>query len=409
MCGLIAYYKTSDRPVDPRLIEDMTHIMRYRGPDDYGFCFVGPDGPVTWRNGERPPPMNAKGVAMGHRRYSIFDLTEAGRQPFLRADGRYAMVFNGEIYNFIELREELRQHGFRFSTDCDTEVLLTAFEKWGTDCFARLNGAWAVAIWDNVSKELVVARDRIGEKPLQYAQIDGDWIFGSEIKALLKHPRMVAQPNEQSILNFIANGSSPITGETFFSGIQSLEPGTFLTFCDGTFSKSRYWCLDRMTTGLVTTIPLCDSMVLPRVNGPPFSRLGILDRGAIHKFASEQIERFKIKTAGVDVRTGTLSGGNLQKALLAREIAWDPMILLVAQPTRGLDIGATEFVHRQFLDLRARGRGLMVISEDLEELFTLSDRIAVIYEGRIMAVLPVAEATAQHVGLLMAGYREEAS
>jgi simple sugar transport system ATP-binding protein len=166
---------------------------------------------------------------------------------------------------------------------------------------------------------------------------------------------------------------------------------------------------DRMGTGLITTLPLSDCMVLPHIGEPPFSRFGIIDRGAIRKFVEEQVERFKIKTAGVDVRTGTLSGGNLQKALLARELAWNPLVLLVAQPTRGIDVGASEFVHREFLELRAQGRGLLVISEDLEELFTLSDRIAVIYEGRIMGVMPVAETTAQQVGLLMAGYQEEAS
>ena len=166
---------------------------------------------------------------------------------------------------------------------------------------------------------------------------------------------------------------------------------------------------DRMGTGLITTLPLSDSMVLPRVGQPPFSRFGILNRGAIRDFVTKQVERFGIKTAGVDVRTGTLSGGNLQKALLARELAFDPLVLLVAQPTRGIDVGAGEFVHREFLDLRARGRGLLVISEDLEELFTLSDRIAVIYEGRIMDVIPVAEATAQNIGLLMAGFQEDAA
>jgi general nucleoside transport system ATP-binding protein len=166
---------------------------------------------------------------------------------------------------------------------------------------------------------------------------------------------------------------------------------------------------DRMGTGLITTLPLSDCMVLPRVDQPPFSRFGVLNRRAIRDFVAEQVAHFKIKTAGVDVRTGTLSGGNLQKALLARELAWNPLVLLVAQPTRGIDVGAGEFVHRQFLDLRARGRGLLVISEDLEELFTLSDRIAVIYEGRIMDVIPVAEATAQRVGLLMAGFREDAA
>ena len=127
------------------------------------------------------------------------------------------------------------------------------------------------------------------------------------------------------------------------------------------------------------------------------------------EFVARQIERFKIKAAGVEVRTGTLSGGNLQKALLARELAWDPLVLLAAQPTRGIDVGASEFVHGEFLRLRAQGRGVLVISEDLEELFTLSDRIAVIYEGRIMDVVPAAAATAQRVGLLMAGFRDDAA
>jgi simple sugar transport system ATP-binding protein len=166
---------------------------------------------------------------------------------------------------------------------------------------------------------------------------------------------------------------------------------------------------DRMGTGLITSLPLSDSMVLPRIDQPPFSRYGVIDRGAINNFVAEQVETFGIKTASVDIRTGTLSGGNLQKALLARELAWDPLILLVAQPTRGIDVGAGEFVHRQFLDMRARGRGLLVISEDLEELFTLSDRIAVIYEGRIMSIIPAAEATARNVGLLMAGFQEDAA
>jgi general nucleoside transport system ATP-binding protein len=166
---------------------------------------------------------------------------------------------------------------------------------------------------------------------------------------------------------------------------------------------------DRMVTGLITTLPLSANMVLSRINEKPFSRHGLINRGAIRKFVKEQIERFSIKTAGIDVRTGTLSGGNLQKVLLARELAFDPLVLLVAQPTRGIDVGATEFVHRQFLDQRARGRGVIVISEDLEELFSLSDRIAVLYEGKIMDVLPAAEATAQKVGLLMAGYRGEAA
>jgi simple sugar transport system ATP-binding protein len=165
---------------------------------------------------------------------------------------------------------------------------------------------------------------------------------------------------------------------------------------------------DRIGAGLLGGLPLGDSMALPRIDRPPFSRYGILDRGAIRAFVAEQIRRFGIKAEGPEVRTGTLSGGNLQKALLARELAWDPMVLVAAQPTRGLDVSAQEFVYNEFLDLRARGRAVLVISEDLEELFQISDRIAVMFEGRVMAILDAAEATAARIGLLMAGVREAA-
>jgi simple sugar transport system ATP-binding protein len=165
---------------------------------------------------------------------------------------------------------------------------------------------------------------------------------------------------------------------------------------------------DRMGTGLITSLPLSDSMVLPRIGEAPFSRRGVMDHRAIRAFVEEQIERFGIKADGPDIRAGTLSGGNLQKALLARELAWDPLVLLAAQPTRGLDVGAARFVHELFLDMRARDRAVILISEDLEEIFTLSDRVAVMYEGRIMGILPIAEADIRKVGLMMAGMDEAA-
>jgi general nucleoside transport system ATP-binding protein len=165
---------------------------------------------------------------------------------------------------------------------------------------------------------------------------------------------------------------------------------------------------DRMTTGMIGALPLDENMALPWIASRPFSRRGVLDRGAIRAFAADQIERFDIRTSGPEARTGTLSGGNLQKALLAREIAHDPRILLAAQPTRGIDVGATEFIHGQFLALRARGGAVLLISEDLEELFQLSDRIAVMYAGRILADIPAAEATVEKVGLLMAGVEQAA-
>jgi simple sugar transport system ATP-binding protein len=163
---------------------------------------------------------------------------------------------------------------------------------------------------------------------------------------------------------------------------------------------------DRLSTGMISSLPLAESMALPWITQPPFSRNGVLDRGAIRRFAESQIQGFDIRTSGPEARTGTLSGGNLQKALLARELAMSPRLLVAAQPTRGIDIGATEFVHKQLLDLRAKGGAVLLISEDLEELFVLSDRIAVLYAGKIMADLPIEKATVERVGLLMAGVEE---
>jgi ABC-type uncharacterized transport system ATPase subunit len=160
---------------------------------------------------------------------------------------------------------------------------------------------------------------------------------------------------------------------------------------------------DRLGAGLLPTLPLADSMILTRVGDPPFSRRGILDHGAATRFVAAEMEKFGIRAAGPEARTGTLSGGNLQKALLARELAFEPLVLVAAQPTRGLDVAAKEFVHRQLLGLRARGRAVLVISEDLEELFEIADRIAVMFEGRIVDVMPVAGAEVARIGLMMAG------
>ena len=166
---------------------------------------------------------------------------------------------------------------------------------------------------------------------------------------------------------------------------------------------------DRLATGMIGAMTLSESMALPWISAPPFSRRGILDRGAIHRFAAEEIARFDIRAAGPEARTATLSGGNLQKALLARELARAPRIVLAAQPTRGIDVGATEFIHAELLKVRANGGGVLLISEDLEELFALSDRIAVMFSGRILAEMSVAEATTERIGLLMAGVAEKAA
>jgi simple sugar transport system ATP-binding protein len=165
---------------------------------------------------------------------------------------------------------------------------------------------------------------------------------------------------------------------------------------------------DRIGAGLLSGAPLSDSMLLTRIGEAPFSRFGWLNFAAIRRWVLEQMQRFDIRAPGPEARTGTLSGGNLQKALLARALAFDPLVLVAAQPTRGLDTAAREFVHRQFLELRGRGRGVLMISEDLEELFAVSDRLIVMYEGRLVCDVAIADTSVAAIGLLMTGGKRAA-
>ncbi len=165
---------------------------------------------------------------------------------------------------------------------------------------------------------------------------------------------------------------------------------------------------DRIGAGLLSGAPLSDSMLLTRIGEAPFSRFGWLNFAAIRRWVLEQMQRFDIRAPGPEARTGTLSGGNLQKALLARALAFDPLVLVAAQPTRGLDMAAREFVHRQFLELRGRGRGVLMISEDLEELFAVSDRLIVMYEGRLVCDVTIADTSVAEIGLLMTGGKRAA-
>jgi simple sugar transport system ATP-binding protein len=209
----------------------------------------------------------------------------------------------------------------------------------------------------------------------------------------------VAGNGQRELAEVVAGMAVPLAGHIEIDGktVERLDPRRAQELRIGRIPE------DRIGTGLLMQSPLADSMALPRIGRAPFSRHGLLDQGAIRGFAEAEIEKFAIRTPGPLARTGTLSGGNLQKALLARELAWDPLVVIAAQPTRGLDVGATQFVQAKFLELRAAGRGLIVISEDLEELFQISDRIAVMSEGRILGDFPIAEASLETIGLLMAG------
>ena len=167
----------------------MTTVLRHRGPDHH----------ATWQEGP---------AALGHRRLSILDLSPRAHQPMASRDGRFVIVFNGEIYNFRALRAELEQRGERFDSDGDTEVVLSAFRRNGPRSFARLNGMFAFAVWDRSERTLTLARDRFGQKPLYYARSGSGLVFGSEIKALLASQRVARNVNWEAVEEFCFFGNA---------------------------------------------------------------------------------------------------------------------------------------------------------------------------------------------------------
>jgi asparagine synthase (glutamine-hydrolysing) len=183
------------------------------------------------------------GPAMGHRRLSILDLTEAGRQPFVSADGRYTLVYNGEIFNYRELRAELEALGRRFTTQTDTEVALSAFAQWGTGCFNRFNGMWAMVIWDAHAETLVASRDRFGIKPLYFQRTDERWIFASEVKSIFAHPAARRGVNRTALVSYLMDLGQPDGDETFFEAVNSVGPGTYLVVTAQATNVGRYWDL----------------------------------------------------------------------------------------------------------------------------------------------------------------------
>lgn len=223
MCGLSGVISLVGDAADPALVRRMTATLRHRGPDDDG---VWADGPV----------------ALGHRRLRIIDL-EGGRQPMLNARGTVVAVLNGELYNFQELRAELRAKGHRFATASDTEVLAQAYDAWGEGCLHRLNGMFACALWDIERRTLTLARDRMGEKPLYYAEAGGAVIFGSEVRALLAHPAVTRDVDPHGVLRYLTSGYVP-DPHSIFRGIRKLPPGHVLTVADGKTTLRRYWDLD---------------------------------------------------------------------------------------------------------------------------------------------------------------------
>lgn len=223
MCGIAGQFALNGEDADPALVGAMAERLAHRGPDGEGTFFSGP-------------------IGLAHRRLAIIDLSDEGRQPMGSEDGTLQIVFNGEIYNYPEIREELSAAGHRFASATDTEVILHAYEEWGRDCLARFNGMWAFALWDGRRRELFCARDRLGVKPFYYTLIDGSFLFASEIKALRAHPDVGRQPNDRMLSTFLAWGVADHTGETMYDGVFQLPPAhTVVVSAEGVGEPKRYW------------------------------------------------------------------------------------------------------------------------------------------------------------------------
>jgi len=272
MCG-IAGIVDRETNVDPTAIGYMIATIRHRGPDDQGI----------W---------TSQGVGLGNCRLAILDLSPAGHMPMSDSDGRLWITYNGEIYNYLELRQELETKGYQFCSHSDTEVVLYSYKEWGSECLRRFNGMWAFAIWDERERTLFGARDRFGVKPFYFFKDQRRFVFASEIKAIWTVVQASRRPNEAMVFSFLADRMiDHLSPHTLFSDISEVPPAHWFELRDGNLAFGRYW--------QIPEVPLKDKL--------PFSQR------TIETFAAllEDAVRLRLRA---DVPVGTLLSGGLDSS-----------------------------------------------------------------------------------------------
>lgn len=274
MCGISGIINKNGLPVDRQDIKVMNDLIKHRGPNDEGFYYF-------------------ENFAYGHRRLSILDLSDAGHQPMHFSD-KYVLTYNGEIYNYIEIKSLLESMGYTFKTKTDTEVILAAYDKWGSECVSHFNGMWAFSLFDKEQKIIFCSRDRFGIKPFYYKVTEKTFIFGSEIKQLLlgDEPKYV---NQRVLMDYLLASRLEHDEETFFEGIKRLQGGQNLIYnlSSNTFIVERYYELKK---------------------NPKISSLGMND--AI-KLYSEELTRSISYRMRSDVKVGTSLSGGLDSSTIA--------------------------------------------------------------------------------------------
>ncbi|MDD3894817.1 MAG: asparagine synthase (glutamine-hydrolyzing), partial [Syntrophomonadaceae bacterium] len=300
MCGFVGWINFSERIANEAdIIKKMAEKLAHRGPDAEGFWL-------------------SEHAALGHRRLVVVD-PDGGRQPMIgtKGCGIYVMVYNGELYNTEDIRQELILKGYLFEGWSDTEVLLKAYMEWGEKCLQKLNGIFAFAVWDADNERLFLARDRIGVKPLFYCQSDSSFLFSSEIKGILAHPKMTARIDREGLAEIFALGPARTPGEGVFAGISELKPGCFMYVDRKSMRIKKYWSLISLehedsfekTVGTVREL-VYDAVRRQLVSDVPLCILlsGGLDSSAITAIASEvyrnekkeSIQSFSIDYVGND-------------------------------------------------------------------------------------------------------------
>jgi len=229
MCGICGKI-SSNGAVSEGLIRKMCEVLKHRGPDNEGcMLFDLPSNNIT--------------IGLGHRRLSVIDLSPAGHQPMCNEDRTIWIVMNGEVYNFLELRDELEKKGHRFKSHTDTEAILHLYEEKGIECLGDLRGPFAFSLWDSKRERLFLARDRIGKKPIYYRYKNQTLTFASEIKAILQDPGVSVEVNRSAVTDYLSYGYVP-TPESMFKGIMKLPPAHFMIYEKGNIRIEKYWELD---------------------------------------------------------------------------------------------------------------------------------------------------------------------
>ena len=298
MCGIAGVLNFDGSPVDPRVLKRMTDAIAHRGPDGEGW----------YRD---------KGVGLGHRRLAIIDLSEAGRQPMVTADGRYALTYNGEIYNFREIRRKLEECGYQFRSNSDSEVVLNSWAEWGIDSLLKFNGMFAFAIWDSQQEELTLVRDRYGIKPVYFASVGAYFTFGSEQRAIIAHSSVGRRMNKRALYEYFTF-QNIFTNQTLNEDICILPAGCYIVVDKKTRSQRmvQYWDfkfaepeghvdrreyeeeLNRLLRQAVSRQLLSDVEIGSYLSGG-------LDSGTIAALASRELPFLKTFTCGFDLSSAS--------------------------------------------------------------------------------------------------------